>query len=99
MYSYEAEFIQSLLSTAKKHLEYRCYLSYRYIDDVLPINNPEFENYLGQIYLAKIEINATTDSTISASYLDLLLSIGRDGQLQYTTNEIISISTTQTFRS
>ena len=58
-------------------------MTYRYIDDVLSINNPEFENYLGQMYPAELEIKGTTESTgtTSASYLDLLLSIGRDGQL------------------
>ena len=49
LYSYEADFIQSLLSTGKKHLASRFNLTYRYIDDVLSINNPEFENYLGQM--------------------------------------------------
>ena len=52
--------------------------SHRYIDDVLLINNPEFENYLGQMYPAELEIKDTTESTTSASYLDLLLSIGRE---------------------
>ena len=55
--------------------------TYRYIDDVLSINNPEFENYLGQMYPVELEIKDTTESNTSASYLDLLLSIGRDGQL------------------
>ena len=55
--------------------------NYRYIDDVLSINNLEFDNYLGQIYPAEFGIKDTTESTTSASYLDLLLSIGRDGQL------------------
>ena len=59
---------------------FKCII-YRYIDDVLSINNPEFENYLGQMYPAELEIKDTTESTTSASYLDLLLSIGRDGQL------------------
>ena len=81
LYSYEADFIQSLLSAGKKHLASRFNLHYRYIDDVLSINNPEFENYLGQMYPAELEIKDTTDSTTSASYLDLLLSIGRDGPL------------------
>ena len=81
LYSYEADLIQSLLSTGKKHLASRFNLTYRYIDDVLSINNPEFENYLGQMYPAELEIKDTTESTTSASYLDLLLSIGRDGQL------------------
>ena len=81
LYSYEADFIQSLLSTGKKHLASRFNLTNRYIDDVLSINNPEFENYLDQMYPAELEIKDTTESTTSASYLDLLLSIGRDGQL------------------
>ena len=79
--SYEAEFIQSLLSTGRKQLASRFNFTYRYIDDVLSINNPEFENYLGQMYPVVLEIKDTTESNTSASYLDLLLSIGRDGQL------------------
>ena len=75
LYSYEAEFIQSLLSAGKKRLAFQFNFKYRYIDDVLSINNPDFENFLGQI-------KDTTESNTSASYLDLLLSIGRDGQLR-----------------
>ena len=76
-----AEFIQSLLSTAGKQLASRFDFTYRYIDDILSINNPEFENYLGQMYPVELEIKDTAESNTSASYLDLLLSIGRDGQL------------------
>ena len=82
LYSYEADFIQSLLSTRKKKLASKFNFTCRYIDDVLPINNPDFENYLSQMYPAKLEIKNTTESNTSASYLDLLLSIGRDGQLR-----------------
>ena len=81
LYSYEADFIQSLLSTRKKKLASQFNITYRYIDDVLSINNPDFENYLGEMYPAELEIKNTTES-LSASYLDLLLSIGRDGQLR-----------------
>ena len=49
LYSYEAEFIQSLLSVGKKRLASRFNFTYKYIDDVLSINNPDFENYLGQM--------------------------------------------------
>ena len=55
--------------------------SYRYIDDVLSINNPEFENYLRHMYPIELDTKDTTESNTSASYLNLLLSIGRDGQL------------------
>ena len=43
---------------------------------------PDFENYLGQMYPAELEIKDTTESNTSASYLDLLLSIESDGQLR-----------------
>ena len=82
LYSYEADFIQSLLSTGKKKLASQFNFTYRYIDDVLSINNPDFENYLGQMYPAELEIKNMTESNTSASFLDLLLSIGRDGQLR-----------------
>ena len=81
LYSYEADFIQSLPSTGKKHLASRFNLTYRYKDDVLSINNPECEHYLGQMCPAELEIKDTTESTTSASYHDLLLSIWRDSQL------------------
>ena len=81
LYSYEAEYIQSLLSAGKKRLSSQCNFTYRYIDDVLSINNQDFENYLGQMYPPELEIKDTTESNTSASYWDLLLSIDRDGQL------------------
>ena len=56
IYSYEAEFIQSLLSHGRKQLASRFNFTYRYIDEVLSINNPEFENNLGQMYPVELEI-------------------------------------------
>ena len=71
-------FIQSLLSAGRKRVESQFNFTYGYIDDVSSINNPYFENYLGQMYPPELEIKDTTESNTSASYLDLLLSIGRD---------------------
>ena len=78
LYSYEAKFIKSLLSSGKKQLTSLFNFTYRYIDDVLSINSPEFKNYL---YPVELEIKDATESNISASYLDLLLSIRGVGQL------------------
>ena len=50
--------------------------------NVYTIYNPDFENYRGQMYPAELEIKDTTESNTSFSYMDLLLSIGRDGQLR-----------------
>ena len=42
LYSYEAEFIQTLIKSGKRHLAKSFCSTYRYIDDVLSINNPKF---------------------------------------------------------
>ena len=81
LYSYEAECIQSLLSAGKKRLASQFNFTYRYIDDVLSINNANFESYLCQMYPAELEIKNTKESNTSTSYFDFLLSIGSDGQL------------------
>ena len=101
LYSYEAEFIQSLLSAGRKRLASQFNFTYRYIDDALSINNPDFENFLGQIYSSELEIKDTTENNTSASYFNLLLSIGREVNfaLPFTTSVTILISILQTFRS
>ena len=77
----EVSEVEKQIITGRKQLASRFNFTYRYIDDVLSINNPEFENNLGQMYPVELEIKETTESNTSASCLDLLLSIGRDGQL------------------
>ena len=59
----------------RKKLASQFDFTYRYIDDVLLINDPDFQDYLGQMYPTELEVKDTTDSNTSASYLDLLLSI------------------------
>ena len=81
LYSYEAEFIQTLLSTGRKHLASQFNFTYRYIDDVLSINNPNFKDHLHEIYPHELEIKETTESDRSASYLDILLSFDVNGHL------------------
>ena len=72
-YSYEAEYIQTLIKSGKRHLAKSVCFTYRYIDDVLSINNPKFGDYINIIYAVELEINDTTDADHHASYLDLLL--------------------------
>ena len=65
--------------------------SHRYIDDVLSINNPEFEYYLDRMYPAELEIKDTKRiSLLLLTYIYYCL---------FTTNEMISITTSQIFRS
>ena len=72
LHSYGVDFIQFLLSAGRKRLAPQFNFTYRYIDDVLSINNPDFENYLGQMYSPELEIKDTKESNTSASYFDLL---------------------------
>jgi hypothetical protein len=49
--------------------------TFRYIDDVLSINNDRFHSYVDSIYPSELEIKDTIESSISASYLDGLMKI------------------------
>ena len=75
LYSYEAEFIQTLIKSGKRHLAKSFHFTYRYIDDVLSINNPKFGDYIDYIYPVELEIKDTTDADHQASYLDLDLIV------------------------
>ena len=46
----------------EKKLASQSNFTYRYIDDVLSINSPDFENYLGQMYPSELGIKNTTES-------------------------------------
>ena len=103
LYSYEVALIlyNSLCSRLERNsISVHINFSYRYIDDVLSINNPDFQNNLGQMYPAELEIKDTTEGNTSISHLDLLLPIRRDGRaLPLMPNETISTSISQTFLS
>ena len=81
LYSYEAEFIQKLVREKNKTLAVAFNSTFRYIDDVLSINNVNFHSYVNSIYPCELEIKDTTDSDMSVSYLDILLEKDSDGNL------------------
>ncbi|KAK3100125.1 hypothetical protein FSP39_015107, partial [Pinctada imbricata] len=81
LYSYDAEFIQSLVSEGKRYLASDFNFTYRYIDDVLSLNNPKFADYLSSIYPSELEVKETTETNNSASYLDIMLSYDTDGHM------------------
>ena len=71
LYSYDADFIQGLLKKNEKKLSRSFIFTFRYIDDVLSLNNSRFGDFIDRIYLIELEIKDTTDTDRSASYLDL----------------------------
>jgi hypothetical protein len=81
LYSYEAEFIQKLLHEKKKSLAVAFNSTFRYIDDVLCINNSQFHSYVNSIYPNELEIKDTTECSISASHLHVLLKLDSNGKI------------------
>ena len=71
LYSYESEFLQKLVKDKKIHEARAFNITYRYIDDVLSINNSRFAEFLPLIYPSELEVKETTDTTSSSSFLDL----------------------------
>ena len=58
--------------------------TFRYIDDVLSLNSSRFHDldFVDRIYPIELEIKDTTDTDLSASYLDLHLEIDSEGRLR-----------------
>ena len=50
----------------------------RYLDDLLNIDNPYFEQIVGQIYPTELQLNKANASDTEAPFLDLNLSITND---------------------
>ena len=81
LYSYESEFLQKLVKDKKIHEARAFNFTYRYIDDVLSINNSRFAKFLPLIYPPELEVKETTDTASSASFLDLYLEFDDSGQI------------------
>jgi hypothetical protein len=81
-YSYEADFIQALLKKNEKKLSRSFNFTFRYIDEVLSLNNSRFCEFVDRIYPIELEIKDTTDTDRSASYLDLHLDLDSEGRLR-----------------
>ena len=102
LYSYEADFIQSLLSTGKKNLASQFNFTYRYIDDVLSINNQDFENYL-RVRCIPLNLRSKTRRRATPLLPTWIYSCRSEEMvsctLPFPTNVTIPTSISQTFRS
>ena len=78
LYSCESEILQKLVKDKKIHVA----RTYRYIDDVLSINNSRFAEFLPLIFPPELEVKETTDTASSASFLDLYLEFDDSGQIR-----------------
>ena len=82
LFSYEYDFMMNLMSSKKLHLCRKFSNSFRYIDDLIALNNPYFGNYIKDIYPKELELKETTESETCCSYLDLFLYKDVDGMLK-----------------
>ena len=87
LYSYEADCIQGLLKKNEKKLVRSFTFTFRYIEDVLSLNNSRLGYFVDCIYPIEFEIKDITDTDRSASYLDLHLEIGSEGRLRTTPDD------------
>ena len=94
-------YVQSLLSTGRKRLASQFNFTYRYIDDVLSINNPDFENYLGLMYpLNLISKTRRRATLLLPTWIYSCQSVGAvNFTLPFTTSVTILIFILQTFHS
>ena len=77
LYPYVTDLIQDLMRAGKECLAQQFNFTYRYIDNVLSLNNSKFSEYLEFIYPRELEIKETSETTTSSSYFDLYLYIDK----------------------
>ena len=82
LFRLEYKFMKKLLKTnmSKARLFSN---TFRYIDDLLTLNNPSFGNVIGDIYPPELVLKETTEKSGLVSYLDVGISV-RNGQYNTT---------------
>jgi hypothetical protein len=93
LYSYESEFLQNLVKDKKIHEARAFNFTYRYIDNVLSINNPRFAEFLSLIYHPELEIKETTAIASCASFWTYTSNLTTvvNSVLKFMINEMTSI--------
>ena len=82
IYSFAFDFIQGILKRSEKKLSRSFNFTFRYIDDVLSLNNSKFGDFVDRIYPTELEIKYTTDTARCASYMDIYLEIDNEERLR-----------------
>ena len=75
LFCYERDFMLSLSDNNQTDIIEAFNSTSRYLDDLLNIDNPYFEQIVGQIYPTEIHLNTANSSDTEAPFLDLNLSI------------------------
>ena len=75
LFCYERDIILSLSDNNQTNIIEAFNSTSRYLDYLLNIDNPYFEQMVGQIYPTELQLNNVNSSDIEAPFLDLNLSI------------------------
>ena len=75
LFCYERDFMLSLSDNNQTDIIEDFNSTSRYLDDLLYIDNPYFEQMVGQIYPNELQLNKANSSDTEAPFLDLNLSI------------------------
>ena len=75
LFCYERDFMLSLSDNNQTDIIEAFNSTSRFLDDLLNIDNPYFEQMVGQIYPAELQLNKANSSDTEAPFLDLNLSI------------------------
>ena len=81
LYSYDNEFLDNMIKSGHRRLARSFNLCYRYIDDLIVLNNKKFLDYLREIYLSQLTVEKANKSDHLADYLDLTFIIHSEGKL------------------
>ena len=75
LYCYERDFMSDLQKSKRHDLIDMFNDTYRYLDDIFTIDNPEFEKYIPDIYPAELQLNKANTSDKETSFLDLNIKV------------------------
>ena len=75
LFCYERDFMLSLSDNNQSDIIEAFNSTSRYLNDLLNIDNPYFEQMVGQIYPTELQLNKAKFSNTEAPFLDLDLSI------------------------
>ena len=78
LFCYERDFMLSLSDNNQVNIIEALSSTSRHLDDLLNIDNPYFEQMVGQIYPTELQLNKANSSDTGAPFLDLNLSITND---------------------
>ena len=78
LHTYEYEFIiKTMKGDITRALQFN--KTFRYIDDLLCVNNDNFNKHINEIYPSELILKNTTTTPSETSYLDTTLNIGSGG--------------------